>query len=94
MLKALYGNLKIKNKFSWIMIPFKIIYMAYTLPFLIIIVLASFRSLGAFGNPLKEEFGFVKRILLHFSAIVISMFGWICILIALHIEVRLHLFTK
>lgn len=38
------------------------------------------RSLGAFGNLLKERFGIVKIILLNFSAIVISTFAYIIIL--------------
>lgn len=76
MLKVLYGNLKIQNKFDFLILPFKILYMVYTLPFLIFALLSYIRTLGAFGNPVKEKFGVVKKILLHFSAIFLSFIFW------------------
>ena len=70
MIKALYGNLKVSKKSDWIILPFKVVYIIYTLPYLIIVGLAYFRTPGLFQNPLKEKFGFLKKILLHFSAII------------------------
>jgi hypothetical protein len=96
MLKVLYGSLSIKSKSDlFILIP-KLIYIIYTLPFLVFAFLLALRSLGGFGNPLKEEFGITKKILLHFAAVVISFGIWIIVLGFLEeklgIKIRLHLF--
>lgn len=76
MLRVLYGNLKFNRKIDCILIPIKYLYLVYTAPFLVFAILLSIRSLGAFGNPLKEEFGIVKSVLLHLSALVISFAIW------------------
>lgn len=95
MLKVLYGRLEMNKKSDWLMLSLKLLYMLYTLPFLIFIFLFYIRSIGAFGNPLKEEFGIVKKVLLHFSAIVLSFGLWMAILSimenAFNIKIRLHL---
>lgn len=80
MIKALYGNLKINRKIDALIFPIKLLYILYTIPYLIFALLLSIRSLGALGNPLKEEFGLKKKILLHFGAIVMSFIGWVFIL--------------
>lgn len=76
MLKTLYGNLKYTKKSDLVILPIKYIYLIYTFPFLIFTLLLAIRSLGAFGNPLQEEIGPIKAVLLHMSAIVISFALW------------------
>ena len=92
MIKALYGTFKLKKISDYFILPFKVIYLLYTFPFLIFLVLASIRGAGAFGNLSKKKLGVMEKILLHFAAIVISFLAWISILIFLKIKIRLHLF--
>lgn len=54
MLKALYGDFKIKRKIDVIILPCKIIYLVYTLPFVAFALVAFITRFGAGGNPLKE----------------------------------------
>ena len=96
MLQALYGNLRLRKKTDYVLLPLKFIYIAYTAPFLLFAFLMAIRTLGAFGNPLKEKFGLVKKILLHFAAIGMSSCLWVLILgileETLNIKFRLHMF--
>ena len=96
MLKVLFGSFKITSKFDYVLIPLKVLYLLYNVPFLLVALLMTIRSLGAFGNPLKEEFGLIKKILLHFSAIVTSFFFWIMHIAILKdkygLNIKIHLF--
>ena len=76
MLDVLYGRLKIQRKVDIILLPIKIIYFLYTIPFLVFALLLFIRTLGVFGNSSKERFGIVKKILLHFTAIFLSFIFW------------------
>ncbi len=76
MLESMYGSLKIKNKIDIFLFPIKIIYMVYTIPFLLFVLLMQIRTLGAFGNAFKEKVGKVKALLIHFSAIFLSFIFW------------------
>lgn len=76
MLKTLYGNLRYEKKTDLLLLPIKYLYIIYTIPFLIFVLLLTIRSFGAFGNPLKEESGIVKSILLHVATIFISFVIW------------------
>jgi hypothetical protein len=94
MLKVLYGSFEINSKIDYIKLPFKIIYIIYTAPFLLFTFLMYIRSLGAFGNPLKEKYGTAKIIMVHFAAIAFSFGMWVLLLSVLEsnfdIKVRLH----
>ena len=97
MLRILYGDLKINKKTDFVILMFKVIYMIYTAPFLVFVFLMYLKTLGAFGDPLKEKFGTIKKTMLHFSAIAVSTCIWIIILgileETLYIKIRLHLFN-
>ncbi len=97
MLRILYGDMKMNKKTDFAILMFKVIYIIYTAPFLMFVFLMCLKTLGAFGNPLKEKFGIIKKIMLHFSAIAISTCIWIIVLgileETLHIKIRLHLFN-
>lgn len=79
MLKVLYGRLAYKRKIDIIVLPLKFIYIIYTFPFLVFTLLLALRSLGAFGNAFMDNSDNIGKILLHFSAIVISFGLWIFI---------------
>lgn len=76
MLRVLFGNLKFLNKTDYIAVPLKMIYIIYSLPFLLISFVMMARSAGAFGSPDDEKFGIVKTVLLHISNIFLSFVLW------------------
>ncbi len=76
MLKTLYGNLRYRKKIDIIILPIKYLYIVFTFPFLIFVLLLTIRSVGVLGNPLTEESGIVKSILLHIATIFISFVMW------------------
>ena len=39
MLEAMYGSLKIRKKIDFLLLPIKIIYIVYTIPFLLFVLL-------------------------------------------------------
>jgi uncharacterized membrane protein YccF (DUF307 family) len=80
MFMALYGNLRINSKKGIYLFPLKVLYIILTLPFLVFSLLLAIKSLGAFGNPLKEKIGFKKKIILHVTANVVSVFIWMALL--------------
>lgn len=79
MIKVLYGNLKYQNKFDFLILPFKYLYVLYTLPTLFFIFMLAIRSGGVFGNPLNEEFGDIKAIVFRLSVLILSFALWISI---------------
>ncbi|MCX7921367.1 MAG: hypothetical protein N3B21_05000 [Clostridia bacterium] len=91
MLKILYGSLRFRKKADYIIIPLKVIYIIYSIPFLIFAFLLFIRSFGGFGSPQNEKIGMVKRILLHFSAIFWSYCLWIAILSILEEKLKINL---
>jgi hypothetical protein len=96
MFNVLFGNFRIQRKTDYFVLPLKILYIVYNIPFLLFAFLLFLRSFGAFGNGKNEKFGIVKKVLLHFTAIVSSFFFWIIILSVLedklNFKIRLHLF--
>ncbi|TYQ13256.1 UNVERIFIED_CONTAM: hypothetical protein Cloal_4322 [Acetivibrio alkalicellulosi] len=77
MLRALYGRLTIKNKIDYLIVGLKILYIIYTIPFLMFAAGLYVITLSFDENPFKENMGFVKTILLHFSAVFWSAILWI-----------------
>lgn len=78
MLKALYGSFKIKDKKDWLILPVRIVYLIYTLPFLLVVLILYARGIGAFKDPYKGKTNKRKMIGLHFSFIIMSFFIWRC----------------
>ncbi len=96
MLNILFGNLNINKQTDYIIVPMKVLYIIYSIPFLIFALLLASRSLGAFGSSKNEKLGIIKKILLHFANIFWSYCLWIVILSILeeklNIKLRPHLF--
>ncbi len=96
MLNILFGNLNIKKQTNYIIVPMKVLYIIYSIPFLIFALILDLRSLGAFGSCKNEKIGIIKKILLHFANIFWSYCLWIVILSILEekldIGLRPHLF--
>lgn len=82
MFNVLFGEFKIKRHSDYFVVPMKILYFIYNIPFVIFAFLLSLRSFGAFTCK-DEKFGIVKIILFHFAAIVTSFFFWIILLVVL-----------
>ena len=80
MVKLLYGDLAIKERIDRILVPLKIIYIIYTIPFLLMTAIMFIRGLGAFKGPANEKIGKIKRVLLHCAAIFWSFCLWVIIL--------------
>lgn len=76
MLHVLYGRFNINTIKGKMFLPIQIIYAFYTLPFLLLALLLYLRSLGAASVSSEEEFSILKKIGLHFAAIVISFALW------------------
>lgn len=76
MLNVLYGNLYFKKKSDYVIIPFKIVYIIYSLPFLAFAFLLMTRSFGAFGSMKNEKVGIIKKMLLHLADIFWSFVFW------------------
>jgi hypothetical protein len=83
MLKALYGSLKIKKNVDYVFVSLKILYIIYTVPFLIFALCTYIYTLSFHENPFKQEIGVIKRILLHISAIFWSFVIYVFLLKAL-----------
>lgn len=74
--KVLYGDFKFRKKIDYITVPLKVLYIIYSIPFLLFAVLLMLRSFGAFGSSTDEKFGLVKKILFHFADIFWSFIFW------------------
>ncbi|OPX41869.1 hypothetical protein CLHUN_42600 [Ruminiclostridium hungatei] len=96
MLNILFGNLNIKKQTDYIIVPIKVLYIIYSIPFLMFALLLAARSFGAFGSSKSEKIGIIKKILLHFANIFWSYCLWVVILSILeeklNIKLRPHLF--
>ncbi len=76
MFKVLYGNLRYRRPLDIFILPIKYIWVVYTLPTIVFVFLLTFRSGGAFGNPIIEEFGTIKKVLFRCSVVFISFVVW------------------
>ncbi|MCX7920970.1 MAG: hypothetical protein N3B21_02945 [Clostridia bacterium] len=76
MLKALYGTLKFERKADYFIMPLKVLYIIYSIPFLVFAFLLMLRSFGAFGSPKNERIGIIKKVLLHFADVFWSFVLW------------------
>lgn len=97
ILKILYGNLNIRKKTDYVIVPLKVLYIVYSIPFLVFAFLLLVRSFGAFGSAKDEKFSNVKKILLHFADVFLSYCLWIAIFGILEdtlgLKGRFHLFN-
>lgn len=76
MLNILYGDLHFQGKIDFIIVPLKVLYIIYSIPFLVFAFLLVARSFGTFGSPKNEKFGIVKKMLLHIADIFWSFVFW------------------
>lgn len=76
MLKALYGNLCFIKKSDYIVVPLKVLYIIYSLPFLLFSYLLAIRSFGGLESSEDEKVGIIKKAFLHFAAIFFSFILW------------------
>ena len=74
--KLLFGDINIKDKGDYIVVPLKVVYIIYSIPFLLFVIMAFVRTMGAFKNPNDEKIGIVKRVLFHIANIFISLVFW------------------
>lgn len=74
--KILYGDLNIRKKSDYIIVPLKVLYLIFSIPFLIIILGLFLRSFGTIGTSKNEKFGVVKKILFHFADVFWSFALW------------------
>jgi len=79
MLSVLYGNLHFRKKADFIILPLKVLYIIYSIPFLLFSFLLMVRSFGAFGSPENEKIGIIKKTLLHIADLFLSYCLWISI---------------
>lgn len=76
MFEVLYGNLKIKKNTDYFVVPLRVLYILYSIPFLVFAFLLMARSFGAIGSPKNEKVGIIKKILLHIADIFWSFVLW------------------
>lgn len=76
ILKVLRIDLDIKNENRLYLKFVKILYVIYTLPFVMFSYGLSLRSLGAFENANSDKISSFDRVMIHFLAIFLSYLLW------------------
>ena len=86
LFKNLYGDFKIKKPADYILIPLRVLYMIFTLVFVIFSILLAISTLSFGEDPFEGDICLSTRIFLHISAVSVSLmiyvlainaiFGW------------------
>ena len=84
MFKNLYGEFKIRKNFDYFIMPLKILYMIFTFPFIIVVILLCVLLMGYDSScPYQGQMSLLRKVVMHFSAVFVSLIIYLVVLSAI-----------